>query len=443
MKAFAGKIFLMVIILIVNAVDNRALALDLDETRALALANSRTLAQYNLDLRSSVLNEKIQGYGMFPSLSLGASASANLESIEDSLKVGASIGLKQTIYDGGITSLKKSIAAISSETVRKETLAAYFMVLETADSYYYAALEAAAALDAAESSLATAALSLSLAEIRMQNRNISAGDYLEVMAEKEARETAKNQARRELSMARARLLDLTGLKELPDLEPVDFEIYEILFQKLALIDDSALDALHNFLWQEIAGRNPDLLKAGLNFQSAEANLKLAKKDYLPSLSASLSSGLNYAVGSGIAPVSGSLGLSLTVPLDFWVTAANVEKNKIALDKANLNYLNTGASVELELRGILINLAAQAGSILSAGKAWEYARSHFDYVMELFRLSQRSPSELSTAETLVRTNRNSFAGARYKFLQAFSTLRNLGSFDSTGDLMELLLRGLMQ
>lgn len=445
------KTALLAAIILTAALCAEAGALSLEEAREAALANSKTLAQYNLDIRTADLTKKTAGYGMLPSLSLGASASAKLwespskqwTGVADTISAGASVSVSQKIYDGGKISLQKAISSISSEITRKDAMAAYFTVLDTADNYYYAVLEAAAALAAAESSLETASLSLSLAEVRRESGVINPGDYLQAQAEKQARETARNQARRDLAMSRARLAELTGQRDVGELDPVDFSLWEDLFQKLAGLDDPGLDALYRLLWDETARRNPSLLKAALSSSQAESSLSLAKRDYLPSLSASFSTGINYSRTANVEPAAGSLSLSLSIPLDFWTTAANVEKSRTAAEKTALGYRSSEASLELELQSALINLVSQAGSILSSRKAWEYAGSHFDYVMELYRLSRNSPSDLADAGTLVRTNYNQMVGAQYQFLRAVSALRSLGAFESEEEIIALLIEGILE
>ena len=51
--------------------------IDLEQARLLALANSRSLARYNMAIRSSVLDEKSQLYSMLPNLSADYSVTMN------------------------------------------------------------------------------------------------------------------------------------------------------------------------------------------------------------------------------------------------------------------------------------------------------------------------------------------------------------------------------
>ena len=145
-----------------NSTGLYAEAVSLEQVRNLALANSRSLAKYNLAIRSADLDEKARKYSNLPSPSLGASASMSLWNSSgagpltnpfDTFGAGASFSVSQKIFEGGRTLVQKAINALASESARKDALAEYFNVIDSADRAYYAVLEAAASLEASESAL--------------------------------------------------------------------------------------------------------------------------------------------------------------------------------------------------------------------------------------------------------------------------------------------------
>ncbi|MDR2783231.1 MAG: TolC family protein, partial [Treponema sp.] len=82
-------------------------ALSLERIRLLALANSRSLARYNLAIESSLLDEKARNFTYLPSLSLTGAASMKLwdtggGAMLDSLGAGAALEISETLplYDG-------------------------------------------------------------------------------------------------------------------------------------------------------------------------------------------------------------------------------------------------------------------------------------------------------------------------------------------------------
>jgi outer membrane protein TolC len=417
-----------------------AFALDLDTARDLALANSRSLARYQLATENALWDEKIQGYAVLPSLSLGLSASANLwgePGFPDSLGAGASFGVSQKVYDGGKQGLLNSINRIATEITRQEALGEYFAVLDAVDAAYYGVLEAEAALEAAISAREAAALALDMAEIRLESGMISYGDYLQALAEKESKETAWNQARRDLTVNKGKLKNLTALTEIPALEAADVAGQEGLIQKLAELSEAGTGALVG-AFQEIAAiKNPDLAKAGLQNARAEQSVALSRRDYFPSLNAGISGGLNYSLQNGFEAPTGRISLSGTIPLDIWVTGANVAKKEIAREEAVLELQNAESSLNMTVETAVLDLVSLAFSARSSRRADEYAQRHYEQVLELYRLSQTSVAALSDAAALAESNRTQYIKARYGFLGGLSTLRSLGCFASDEELWALL------
>ena len=422
-----------------------AVTINLEQARVLALLNSRSLARYNLAVRSNVLSERLHTYSNLPSFSLGASASTNLwtsdgvpqDLTRDSFSAGINFSVSQRLWNGGRRAILNAINSMNTEMSRQDALAEFHAVLNSADTLYYAVLEAAAALEAAESSLATAALSLEMAEIRRESGMISPAAFLQALAEKASRETARNQSRRDLAVANLRLMDLLGLAQTPVLEPVDFDEHEALILLFSNSSADALDRLFAVLWSQLQARNPSMVRAALGSQRSERNVGLAIRDYSPTLSASLSTGFSHRIDHGLEHSGGRLSLSASFPIDVWVTAANVERQRIAMEQAALDYRSAISSLDIELRTLILDIASQAGLILSSRRALDYALMHFDFVMELYRLSGNSPADLSDAETLVRNSRNQLIRSQFSFLTGLSRIRSIGVFDTDEEIIALI------
>jgi outer membrane protein TolC len=440
-------VFFILVIIFQQGTYLMAQTLSLEQARALGLANSRSLAKYNLAIQNSLLNEKSQLYTMLPTVSANYSASMDYLNKDwgfvnpvDTFSAGANFAVTQKIFEGGKSLIQKAISSIATESVRKDALAEYFNVLDAVDNAYYAVLEAAASLETAESSLQTANLSLSVAEIRQASGMINQGDYLKALADKESRENSRNQARRDLTLSTTKLKSFIGLKESPELVQVDFASYENVIRGLAEISDAAADTLYNKLWKVISQANPSLARAALNSQTAEKNLSIAKRDISPTLSATVfSTGLSYSKAKGFGTATGGgVTLSGYIPIDFWVRSNKIEKSKIAVNSAALDYIGAEISLETEVQSALLNIFAQAGSVLSSRRALDYAEKHLEYVMERYRLSQSSVSDVSDASVLASSSRAQFIRSQYGFLQSLSKLRSLGAMDDEERLIKSLL-----
>jgi outer membrane protein TolC len=424
----------------------QGLSLNIDEARTLALANSRSLARYKLAIKTGLIDQRGQFYALLPSPSLGASASGTLwnaqegsPEFKDTISTGLSFGVSQQIFDGGKFFANKTIAELSAEMARQDALAEFHAGLNAADSDYYACLQAKAGLESAEAALETAALSLAIAETRAENGMIKPGDLLQALAEKESRENARNQAKRDLALSELRLKTLLGLDEPPVPREVEFGGYGEFIEKLAAITEEETLRLYAELLRAAAASNPALAKASLKNLQAEKQTGLAARDFSPTLSASFSTGLNYSVQDGIRPSSGSLSLSGKIPLDYWVLKDNLTKKQIAREQAALDYGSAEESLETELYTALLDLISQAGTVLSSRRSGEYADKHFEYVMELYRLNQNSVSDLQEASSLARTNHNQLIRSQYGFLTSLSKLRTILVMEDEGALKDLLLK----
>jgi len=441
------KAILFINIAVVFTMSLPAQTINLEQARTLALANSRSLAKYNLSIENSVRDEKSHWYTMLPSLSADYNAAMNYLDRDwgfvnpiDTFNSGVNFAVTQKIFEGGKSFIQKAINEIATESVKKEALAEYFNVIDAVDNAYYAALEAAATLEAEESSLQSALSSLAIAEIRQANGVINQGDYLKIQAEKEARENSRNQARRNLALNMTKLKAITGYGEKTGLEQIDLSVYEYLIQLLAGISDEEADMLYDRFWKILAAANPSLARAVLNSQRAEKNLSMSKRDYSPVLSATVfSSSIGYSTANGFTNSAGG-GISIrgSIPLDFWVMGNKIEKSKNARDSAVLDYISAEISLETDLQSALLNIFAYAGSVLSSRRSLDYAEKHFEYIMERYRLSQSSVSDLGEASSLLINSRNNHIKAQYGFLQSLSKLRSLGAIDDEEKLVAILM-----
>ncbi len=433
-----------------SSTEPTAVLLSLEVARTLAVANSRSLQRYNLAIESSLLTEKAQIFTYLPSLSLTGSASMTLwntgngDILLDSLRAGASIGIRETItlYEGGKNKILRSINALSTETVRQNALAEYYAVINGVDAAYYAVLQARANLEAAKTSLHVAASTLEAAQVRYDNNMISYRDLLQALSEHESVNTSKKTAERTLVMNLTRLRNITGVSGTIVLDPIDFNAYEEIITFCLTLDEETVAVLEERLWLIMRQHSPDLAKAEIARQTSEKNLELAGKDYLPTLRAELSTGLNYQYQYGRRntppPFTGSLSLNLSVPLDFWVIKNKIDRQKLSAEQSQLSYLDTVSNLRITTQTAILDLVLQSGTALSARRAYEYAQHHFQYVSELYNMSQISMTEYCNAANQAYSSQNRYNDTRFAFLQAISRIRALGAFETEEDVLNFLL-----
>jgi outer membrane protein len=408
-------------------------SLSLAKAREAALANSKPLQAAGLGVDAALVAERQQAYTMLPSITASAGASTSYSSASqttmgDSLAATAKLSVSQTVWDGSAVVLA-AIDKIATKSAREAARAAYFDALTSVDSAYFSVLENAAIVAAAQSDLDSAKLSLSIAETKLATGTITKTDYLETESEAAAKETSLSQASRDLSIATRKLASLTGLKLPLSLEKVDFAQYGELIKKVSAYTEAQGDSFAASVRAAAYATNPTLSPSSLAVDSAKAKVTSAEVGYLPKVSASLSHSLSFAASSGLEPASGSISVTASIPLDVWATMASVDAAKIAVKKASLTDAETRRGFDLDVDTAVYDCIAQARSVISSEKAFEYASSHYADVLELYKLSSASASELSTAAALASSNQQSLISARYGFLTCISQIRSLGAFDS--------------
>ncbi len=405
--------------------------LTLGQARTSALAHSSTLRKALLSVDSALLTEKIQRYEVLPSISANAGVGVlyPASTFVDGMQGTAGLSVTQVIYSGGKYSLLSAIDALATKIARQEARTAYFTVLENVDSAFYGVGEAQSSVEAARSDLEAAQTHLRLAQARLEANVITRYAYLETESSAAAKETALIQAQGKLAVAEATLASLAGLPMPLTLAGVDFASREELMQRVAGFTAEKTGAFIAAVLKAATANNPSLSQSTLESQKARKSVDLATADYLPSISASFSHTLSLTAAEGLDDGSGSLSVNATIPLDFWATKASVEAKDVAARQADLDGQESLRTLTLEIQGGVYDCISSARSAISSKKALEYAESHYESVLELYRLSSASSSDLSDAEALVSTNRTALITARYSFLSNLSSLRTLAGLES--------------
>ena len=403
-------------------------------TRQKILERSASLRKAGIAVDSALLAEKGEGYAFLPTVQAGAKVSLAYGSTA-ALSGSANLSVTQPIWDGGAHAILLAIDKLSTASARASARAALLSALETADSAYYAVLACRDALAATQSDLDAAGASLALAEAKLEAGIIAKTELLQVKAAEAASETNVSQARRALQAATMKLASLTGLPLPLEVAGVDFSSYDGLMDRLSDLGDDGLEALVSKVSAAAETGNPSLQVALYASDRAKLSADKARTGYLPSVSASWSNGLSFA-GSGV-DYSGGLSISASIPLDFWNTAVDVSAAGLSARSSLIDYEESKRQLELDIRTSVYDWTSAARSIRSSKQALDYAESNYESVLESYRLSLSSASDLSDAAALVSTDRKAWNQARYDFLLGLSALRSLAGLEDDAALAGLV------
>lgn len=409
-----------------------------------AMKKSAELKKAGISVESALAAEEAQKASTLPSLQ----ASASLSGISASLAPGTSplsgspgtisAGLSSSVklWDGGQAAILLEIDRLATSAARSAAREAYFALLEEADDAYYAVLAGRDSVEAARSDLEASDLSLSIAKAKLETGVITRADLLKVQAEAASKETALSQATHSLQSAMMQLASMTGLSLPFELAPVDFDSLSGLMERLAAIEDSALEDFVGSVQDSGLKNNPSIGSAQLAADKARLAIDSVRNQYGPSVSASASGSAKYAI-AGDPSVSLSLGITASLPLDAWNREPALKAKELALETATVGLDEAKRSLELEVRTAAYSWVASARSVRSSAKAFEYAESNYEAVLESYRLSLAGVSDLSDATILVSTSKNTLNASKYAFLKAFAALKSLAGIERDADLVGLL------
>lgn len=403
--------------------------LTLSEARTLGLAQSKSLQEALSSVEAAKLEEKLQSYALLPSITASVAGTASLPSATtgSSLNASAGLSIKQTLFDGSY-SILAAIDALSTSIARTTARGAYFTVLSSIDTAYYAAAKASASVDAAQSDLASAKASAAVAQAKREAGMLSPVDLMKQQATVASNEAALVAARGTLKVAMRTLASLTGLTPPITIVPVDAASSDSLMKRIAGLSDSEAAGFIANLETSAQTNNPSVQAANLGVEVAQKNVELASSGYLPSVSLALSGGAQVAGG-----LQGSASLSASLPLDFWNVSTTVASKKVAARQASFALAETQRTTSVAIGQAVYDTISSAKSVTASLEALDYARRYQESIQEQYKLSTASSADLSDAAQLVSTGRASLISAQYQFLSDLATLRTLAGVE-TDDLL---------
>lgn len=198
--------------------------------------------------------------------------------------------------------------------------------------------------------------------------------------------------------------NLLDLKVLLSMDPTD--VLEIVVPAT-----ENLDALKESLpTEEEAIQNaldymPDLRLSDYDIQLAQTSVKMAKGNYLPSVSANANIGMGVlsfdanGMNQWAGKPSESAGISVNIPIfSRGSTRANVKKSQIALEQAQLDYEQT----QLSVRQTVVQAYRNVLSAYNAYKVSEVRENAYSKSFEAYNMQYRY-GKITTVELLQQQN----------------------------------------
>jgi outer membrane protein len=302
-----------------------------------------------------------------------------------------------------------------SETVRESVglniLNAYLQVLYAFES-----------VNNAQKQIESTQEQLALAKERMDLGVISMSDYLQIKSELSAEKSTLATAQSQLSIGKITLMQLMEL-------PVDqnFTISSPNLDSL-LISSSQIDAQE--IYNLALGIKPQIKNAELTKQSSLLDVKIAKADFLPSLSmdAGLSSGYSsLTANSGYTnqlkdKVNPSIGLLLSIPIfQKRQVKTNVSLANISVSDAELDEINTKNQLRKEIEQACQDVVSAKSQYTASLEQKQSSEESYDVVTEKYRLGLLNSVDFLVQKTNLITSESKLLQSRFKMIFSFKVL----------------------
>ena len=414
----------------------RGIPLRGSEVRSLAISQSNTLKKALLSVDSALLEEKLQSYSRLPSLSANAGAGLSYPqaSLPGSLGASAGITVSQTIYSGGKSALAAAIDSLSTQAARQQARSEYFTVLQKADDAFSAVIEAQSSVAAAAGDLQAARTHQSLAEAMLEAGTTTRASYLKTEAETAAAETSADRGPRAAFGCLRPAVRPDGSATAHEPGRSGYRHHYGAQAEIGRFFLIANGSAHRrgpirgvreqsfpHPGQSGPGTGPEQLPVG--------------QDRLPSQP---QRGLVQHLAVFRRPGCGDRLPVRSVHPSPWISGSPKQGPTPRTSRCGRPISTSGRRavlLDLEVQGTVYDLISSSRAVSSSSKALDYAESHYEGVLEQFRLSAASSSDLSDAQALVSTNRKLLISARARFLTNLSTLRTLAGLETD----DLLLR----
>lgn len=397
-------------------------------TRKLTLEDALRRALTNHpDLRLALANIEAQEFGVigatasrYPSFSFNAGAGQSGTSGQlggqDVIRTGINrsyslgIGLNQQLLDFGRTHYRVKIAELNLAQTRLGYIDTRQQVINNVVQAYFNLLRSAQAIEVGFENVRNAELLVDQARGFLEAGTRAKIELIRAEAGLANAKFLVVQAQGGYGRALAALASALGEPLLPQElpEPVALELPDWDVEEV----------------RQLARRaRPDLIIASLDVATAEAQIRAARAEYYPSISASA----GYSWSDSVFPpvnTGYNVGINLNVPL------INEPALSSAVNQAVANYEGSVASLEsTELRVVqeateaLYTLREAVGSAESAREALRFSEENFRLANERYRVGVGNSLEVSEAQRLLVQARVTELQARFDVQNAIGNLLN--------------------
>jgi len=274
----------------------------------------------------------------------------------------------------------------------------------------------------AEKQIESTTEQLALAKERMDLGVISMSDFLQIKSELASEKSTLASAQSQLAINKVTLMQLMEL-------PVDanFAVSSPNLDSL-LIESGQPDAQE--IYNLSLGIKPQIKNAELNKESAQLDVKIAKADFIPSLSmdAGLSSGYSsLTTSSGYTSqlkdkINPSIGLSLSIPIfQKKQVKTNVALANISVSDAELDEINSKNQLRKDIEQACVDVVSANSQFIASQEQRQSTQESYDVTTEKYKQGLLNSVDFLIQKTNLITSESKLLQSKFNLIFSYKVL----------------------
>lgn len=434
--------------------------INLTQARQMALKNNPGILAEKSKLSAAENYEKQAMLGLFPSASINGmyqkDDEASVQSViginptdnsiqmqnikmQDRMK-NLNFKVSQPIFNGGKIWLGWKMAEDSKKLSQYGFESQKLKLITDVNKAYYNVLKAIKLNDIAVKDLQATAKHLEIAKSKALSGTLSNVELLRLEAEKTKREVSLIQSQNFVKTAKQLLATKLQLDNTDfDLEPIEINDSNLLFNKLASLD---VNQLENFAKKTVnfgVSSSFSLKRSKVAVDMAEKSLTMAKGNFLPSLFLSYT----YDYTESVDP-DDDWDNSSTIMLNASMPIFPIVDNVFGLAEAkhklkSSNYSNKEAEdlTKLSIKNLCYDLSAKAHTVKAAKKSLKVSEKYYNGMQQRFKAGLINTADLMDSQLSFFNAQNFYLTSVYDYYNALSSLMQELGKESNQELLMLL------
>ncbi|MFA5327303.1 MAG: TolC family protein [Prolixibacteraceae bacterium] len=273
----------------------------------------------------------------------------------------------------------------------------------------------------AEKQIESTTEQLALAQERMDLGVISNSDYLQIKSELATEKSTLASAQSQLSIDKVTLMQLMELPVDPNFEVISPNLDSLL------VENNQPDAQE--IYNLALGFKPQIKNAELTRESTMLDVKIAKADFLPSVSmdAGLSSAYSSLTNSAYTSqlkdkVNPSIGLSLSIPIfQKKQVKTNVSLANIAVSDAELDEINTKNQLRKDIEQACVDVVSAKSLYNASVEQQQSSQESYDVTTEKYRLGLLNSADFLIQKTNLITAESKLLQSKFSLIFSYKVL----------------------